>query len=121
MRDEQIFGIVGPELRPDWDDFQPCDRRVLVLVTYGRNGGATAKHYTTGERFGRASGGGYDITAEALAQTVTKLYGVPSFDGARGLSALEKHCKAHGVHILSLARMLHEFPVKADPDTVRGS
>ena len=81
--------------------------RRLVVVRYGRNGGATAYAYHSGDKLGRATGGGYDITATALEDAARKLYGTPRTDGAAGLEHVRRHLAEHGVDLATATELLY--------------
>lgn len=75
----------------------------LLIGSYGRetaNGSVFSVRWLwSGDIVGRAGGGGYDRQGAALADALTYLYGVPPFDGARGVDAVELHAARFGVSV----------------------
>jgi len=109
MKNETMFAVIGPVDGNASDPTKPfVPNRYMVRITYGVNGGATLRSYFSGDKMGRATGGGYDITAESLIDMVCKRWPtVPRVDGAMGINAVTDHCRTHGVLILSMADLLY--------------
>jgi hypothetical protein len=79
----------------------------LLIASYGRetsNGSVCSVRWLwSGQVIGRAGGGGYDRRGTALADALTYLYGVPSFDGGRGEAAVVDHAARFGVEVAHAA------------------
>ena len=104
-----LYRVIGPDDKAygDVPGDQARPYRYLIYVTYGRNGGATARSYMTGDKMGRANGGGWDITGGALIDAVCKRWPqVPRIDGAAGYETIKRHCAKHGVEIVTAGEML---------------
>lgn len=86
--------------------------RLVLILRYGRNGGCTAYNYYTGQKIGRAGGGGWDITAGALIDAAVRWYGVPRTDGARGREHVREHLAAHGVTLYDMGSAAHALPAE---------
>lgn len=122
MKDVEVFAVIADETRPDWTEFGVHRRRILLAVRYGRNGGATCRGLYSGEVFGRSSGGNWAVGAGALADALSRSFGVPPFDGARGQEAVIEHAARHRVAVYPLGEMLWALPdpfegVAADLDS----
>ena len=84
--------------------------RAVWVVTYGRSSGATLRNYFSGDKLGYASGGGYDLAGECLAQALTKVYGMPPCDGARGSSSVIAEAEHRGIAVYRMSDALYALP-----------
>ena len=75
----------------------------LLIGSYGRemaNGSVFSVRWLwSGDIVGRAGGAGYDRQGAALADALTYLYGVPPFDGARGVDAVELNACRYDISV----------------------
>ena len=85
----------------------------LLIASYGRetsNGSVCSVRWLwSGQVIGRAGGGGYDRRGSALADALTCLYGVPSFDGGAGEAAVVDHAARFGVEVAHAAGLAYEW------------
>lgn len=88
----------------------PKGERAIIGIGYTASGNAVARRHHSGDVVGRAGGYGYCKTGVALAQAVSKIYGVPMTDGARGETHVEDHARAHGVRLYRLSEALYALP-----------
>jgi hypothetical protein len=106
-----IWLIVGPPT--DSPDDYGNGRRIYA-VHYSASGlTCTLRQHYSGRIVARAGGGGYDRAGVCLADALHKDYGVPAFDGARGVDAVRQHAERHGVGVYRLADALYALPVPA--------
>lgn len=109
-----IWLVVGPPTdRPD--DYG--NGRRIYAVNYSASGlTCTLRQHYSGTVVARAGGGGYDRAGVCLADALHKDYGVPAFDGARGVEAVRQHAERHGVRVFTLSDALYALPVPAELD-----
>lgn len=109
----ELFLVVGA-------DRDGAELRRIYSVSRGRNGGASIFRQFSGDRVARCTGGGFDLVGTVLADALTVDYGVPQFDGGRGLSSVISNAERYGVNVFTLGAALHALPAPtadSGPDT----
>ena len=116
-----IWLVIGPRTN-DPEDYGSGRR--IYAVNYSASGlTCTLRQHYSGRIVARASGGGYDRAGTCLAQALTADYGLPAFDGARGVESVMRHAREHGVEVYTLTDALYALdrptvPAAADLDGV---
>ena len=109
-----IFLVVAPQDNADW-----CGRRIYTVHHSNTGMTHTLRRQHSGDAVARVRGCGFDVTGALLADALTAELGVPSFDGARGVSSVVRHAEAHGVRVVTLSDALYALPTAAELDGER--
>lgn len=84
--------------------------RCILVGRYSRSGATfTIQREYSADRVGSASGYGYDRQGTALANSLSRLYGMPQIDGAVGQSAVIEWAAQHGIRVATLGSALWEL------------
>lgn len=100
-----VWLVIGPP------DVNGDPVRVILSGAYSASGMTfTVRRQYSGDVVGRAGGGGYDRQGAALADGLSRVFGLPGFDGARGSYAVVEWAADHGVAVYDLTCALYALP-----------
>jgi hypothetical protein len=105
----RIFLVVAEQDTPD-----DSGRRIYSVHRSQSGLTTTLRRQHSGEAVARATGGGYDLEGTVLADGLSAEFGLPSFDGAVGVSSVIVWAEGHGLAVYPLSEALYALPRVSD-------